>query len=48
MVLTKAALFHRDYLRLYSSEMPQSVRDYVDHHMNCEDVAMQVGEPVGP
>ena len=42
MVLTKAAIFHADYLRLYSSEMPQPVRDYVDRHMNCEDLAMQV------
>ena len=42
MVLTKAAIFHADYLRLYTSEMPQPVRDYVDRHMNCEDLAMQV------
>eukprot|EP00617_Octactis_speculum_P016135 CAMPEP_0185761954 /NCGR_PEP_ID=MMETSP1174-20130828/20906_1 /TAXON_ID=35687 /ORGANISM="Dictyocha speculum, Strain CCMP1381" /LENGTH=149 /DNA_ID=CAMNT_0028443405 /DNA_START=22 /DNA_END=468 /DNA_ORIENTATION=- len=41
MVLTKAAILHRDYLHLYTHTMPQAIRDYVDRHMNCEDVAMQ-------
>jgi len=40
-VLTKAALLHIDYLEAYTRQMPQPVRDYVDRHMNCEDVAMQ-------
>lgn len=39
-VLTKAALLHRKYLDLYSNHMPSVIKDYVDQHHNCEDVAM--------
>ena len=40
-VLTKASFMHSKYLGLYSGHLfPQAVRDYVDEHMNCEDVAM--------
>jgi len=40
-VLTKACFLHRKYLDLYSGPThPQSVRDYVDEHFNCEDIAM--------
>lgn len=35
IILTKAALFHRDYLDKYSAEMPAVVRKYVDEKMNC-------------
>jgi hypothetical protein len=41
MILTKAALLHRNYLTLYSNDLPKSVLKYVDDHMNCEDLAMQ-------
>eukprot|EP00803_Ostreobium_quekettii_P011405 evm.model.scf_473.9 EVM.evm.TU.scf_473.9 scf_473:50116-57649(-) len=41
MVLTKAAFLHRDYLERYTNHMPRELRDYVDAHHNCEDVAMQ-------
>lgn len=41
MVLTKACFLHKRYLDLYSgSAHPQEIRDYVDVHKNCEDVAM--------
>lgn len=42
VVLTKAALLHRDYLEIYTNHMTQDIRDYVDRHHNCEDVAMQL------
>jgi len=42
MMLTKAALLHRDYLTVYSNAMPQGIRDYVDTKHNCEDIAMQL------
>lgn len=41
MILTKACFLHRRYLDLYSSGThPQEIKDYVDVHKNCEDVAM--------
>lgn len=41
LVLTKASFLHAKYLELYSSDAhPQEIRDYVDRHMNCEDIAM--------
>uniref|UniRef100_A0A7S1Z3N2 Glycosyl transferase 64 domain-containing protein n=1 Tax=Ditylum brightwellii TaxID=49249 RepID=A0A7S1Z3N2_9STRA len=40
-VLTKASFLHAMYLDLYSGPThPQEIRDYVDEHHNCEDVAM--------
>lgn len=43
MVLTKAAFLHSQYMGLYSGEeYPQEIRDYVDKHMNCEDIAMSL------
>ncbi|GMH44242.1 hypothetical protein BSKO_12176 [Bryopsis sp. KO-2023] len=41
IVLSKAAILHRDYLELYSNHMPQNMRDYVDTHRNCEDITIQ-------
>jgi hypothetical protein len=41
IILTKVAMFHHDYMRMYTSSMPQSVRDLVDKERNCEDIAMQ-------
>ncbi|KAF5736592.1 glycosyltransferase family 64 protein C4 [Tripterygium wilfordii] len=40
MVLSKAAFFHKKYLRLYTKEMPTSIREYVTKNRNCEDIAM--------
>ncbi|UYV63609.1 EXTL3 [Cordylochernes scorpioides] len=40
MVLTGAAFFHKYYSYMYSSWMPQAIRDKVDEYMNCEDIAM--------
>ncbi|CAK1599869.1 unnamed protein product [Parnassius mnemosyne] len=40
MVLTGAAFVHRYFLWAYWRALPAAVRDYVDHYMNCEDIAM--------
>ncbi|KAL0895674.1 hypothetical protein ABMA27_011752 [Loxostege sticticalis] len=40
MVLTGAAFVHRYYLWAYWRVLPAAVRDHVDEHMNCEDIAM--------
>jgi len=41
IVLTKAAIFNHKFLELYTTAMPQSIRDLVDTEKNCEDLAMQ-------
>jgi hypothetical protein len=41
IILTKAAIFHHDYLHEYSFRMPASIRALVDVERNCEDIAMQ-------
>ncbi|KAK9913702.1 hypothetical protein M0R45_037512 [Rubus argutus] len=40
MVLSKAAFFHKKYLRLYTNEMPASIKEYITKNRNCEDIAM--------
>lgn len=40
IVLTGAAFYHKYYNHLYTYKMPSGVRDWVDDHMNCEDIAM--------
>ena len=40
MVLTGAAFLHKYWSFLYTTAMPAGVRDWVDEHMNCEDIAM--------
>lgn len=43
LVLTKLAVFHRDYLDAYSdttNRIMTDIRKYVDEHRNCEDIAM--------
>lgn len=44
MILTKACFLHSRFLQLYSSSTthPAAIREYVDEHMNCEDVAMSL------
>ena len=43
-VLTKACFLHQRYLEIYSDPLqhPTEVLQYVDDHMNCEDVAMSL------
>jgi hypothetical protein len=41
IILTKAALLHHDYFKAYFQLLPSSIRDLVDKHRNCEDIAMQ-------
>lgn len=40
MVLTGAAFLHKYWSYLYTTKMPAEVKDWVDEHMNCEDIAM--------
>ena len=40
MVLTGAAFHHKFYSHAYTYMMPADIRDWVDSHMNCEDIAM--------
>ncbi|VDP79759.1 unnamed protein product [Echinostoma caproni] len=40
MVLTGASFFHKYYTYAYTWEMPSQIREMVDRHFNCEDLAM--------
>ncbi|KAJ8921634.1 hypothetical protein NQ315_010543, partial [Exocentrus adspersus] len=40
MVLTGAAFLHKYWSYLYTTDLPADVKDWVDEHMNCEDIAM--------
>lgn len=40
MVLTGAAFYHKYFSYLYSFHMSESLKNWVDEHMNCEDIAM--------
>jgi glucuronyl/N-acetylglucosaminyl transferase EXT2 len=40
MVLTGAAFHHKYWNYAYTTSMPGNIKDYVDAHMNCEDIAM--------
>ncbi|KAL1459980.1 hypothetical protein WDU94_011922 [Cyamophila willieti] len=40
MVLTGAAFYHKYWNYMYTTQMPARIRNYVDSHMNCEDIAM--------
>ncbi|KAL3910551.1 MAG: hypothetical protein SGILL_007650, partial [Bacillariaceae sp.] len=43
-VLTKASFLHSKYLKLYTDDetFPKEIKDHVDKHMNCEDIAMSM------
>ncbi|KAL3915934.1 MAG: hypothetical protein SGARI_008076 [Bacillariaceae sp.] len=43
-VLTKASFLHSKYLELYTNDdtFPKEIKDHVDRHMNCEDIAMSM------
>lgn len=59
-VLTKASFLHSRYLQLYTDDatFPREVKDHIDQHKNCEDIAMsmlvanytrqQTGSPAPP
>ncbi|XP_021701317.1 exostosin-2 [Aedes aegypti] len=40
MVLTGAAFHHKYWSYMYTNAMPGNIKDWVDEHMNCEDIAM--------
>ncbi|KAJ8396673.1 hypothetical protein AAFF_G00015110 [Aldrovandia affinis] len=40
MVLTGAAFYHKYFNYLYTYKMPGDIKNWVDNHMNCEDIAM--------
>lgn len=40
IILTKAAMMHKDYLDLYFKHTPQTMLTFIDTHRNCEDLAM--------
>ncbi|XP_055370982.1 exostosin-2 [Condylostylus longicornis] len=40
MVLTGAAFHHKYWSYMYTNEMPGDIKNWVDDHMNCEDIAM--------
>lgn len=40
MVLTGAAFHHKYWSFMYTTSMPGNIKEWVDDHMNCEDIAM--------
>lgn len=40
MVLTGAAFHHKYWSHMYTYAMPGDIKNWVDDHMNCEDIAM--------
>lgn len=40
IMLTKAAIMHRDYLAEYDNYVPQEMLTHIDANRNCEDIAM--------
>ncbi|KAG8269752.1 Exostosin-2 [Homalodisca vitripennis] len=40
MVLTGVAFHHKYWSYLYTTAMPGDIKEWVDAHMNCEDIAM--------
>lgn len=42
LTLTRFAFVHRDYLDSYFTDMPAKIRETVDEHLNCEDIALSM------
>lgn len=43
VVLTgSGTFFNSRWLHIYSNVLPRSIRDYVDEHFNCEDIAFNM------
>mmetsp|Transcript_119137 Transcript_119137/g.243600 ORF Transcript_119137/g.243600 Transcript_119137/m.243600 type:complete len:446 (-) Transcript_119137:1031-2368(-) len=44
IVLTKASFLHSKYLELYTNDgsFPKEIKNHVDRHRNCEDIAMSM------
>jgi hypothetical protein len=44
IVLTKASFLHSKYLELYTNDasFPKEIKNHVDQHRNCEDIAMSM------
>ncbi|XP_011502760.1 PREDICTED: exostosin-2 [Ceratosolen solmsi marchali] len=40
MVLTGAAFYHKYWNYIYTTKLPEVIKEWVDKHMNCEDIAM--------
>ena len=40
IMLTKIAIFHKEYLDAYQRLIPPEMLQYVDKNRNCEDIAM--------
>ncbi|KAA0203489.1 hypothetical protein HAZT_HAZT008744 [Hyalella azteca] len=40
IIVTCAAFYHKYWSHVYTTELLPSVRDWVDQHMNCEDIAL--------
>ncbi|XP_012279069.1 exostosin-2 [Orussus abietinus] len=40
MVLTGAAFHHKYWSYMYTTALPGDIKNWVDEHMNCEDIAM--------
>jgi hypothetical protein len=41
-MLTKFIFMKSDFLFWYSCILPEKFHKYIDEHMNCEDIAMQM------
>ncbi|GKZ01499.1 hypothetical protein MPSEU_001100500 [Mayamaea pseudoterrestris] len=42
LTLTRFAFLHVDHLNSYMTDMPDAIRDKVQTHLNCEDIAMSL------
>lgn len=40
IMLTKAAIMHRDYLPDYEKLVPKEMLTHIDKNRNCEDISM--------
>lgn len=40
MVLTNSVFLHRHYLSMFTHSLPRELYNFIDKHMNGEDIAM--------